>query len=207
MDLQTNNIAYIRISSKGQETYNQEQLLLSHGLLPQNLFIDKAVNALTNPLERSAFSTLLTYCTPNTMVYIYSLDRIGRNFPTVLQGITAIQYTGATLKILSTVDSHYLGTDIITPTMLMNTPPLQCLTMAYEVEYFKKKEACNLGYRHAQQAGCIGGRPPIKLSEKEKKILFAFSHRQLSLAEVKTQLPHMSQSTIYNKLHQLNYKT
>lgn len=42
--------------------------------------------------------------------------------------------------------------------------------MAYEVEYFKKKEACNLGYRHAQQAGCIGGSPPIKLSEKDKKI-------------------------------------
>lgn len=62
MDLQTNNIAYIRISSKGQDTYNQEQLLLSHGLLPQNLFTDKAVSALTNPLERSAFSRLLTFC-------------------------------------------------------------------------------------------------------------------------------------------------
>lgn len=87
---------YIRVSTQEQNTDRQEEALKSY-VEPQNTYIDKATGKNFN---RPQYKELKKVLRSGDVLYIKSLDRLGRNKADTLKEIRDIQNKGIILRVL-----------------------------------------------------------------------------------------------------------
>ena len=71
------NYGYVRVSSKDQNEDRQMIALREVGVPDKNIFIDKQSG---KDFQRPKYKRLLRRVKPNDLIYVKSIDRLGRNY-------------------------------------------------------------------------------------------------------------------------------
>ena len=73
---------YIRVSSKDQKEDRQQIALKEVGVDPQNIYVDKQSG---KDFNRPQYKKMLRKIKKDDLLYIKSIDRLGRNYEEILQ--------------------------------------------------------------------------------------------------------------------------
>ena len=73
---------YARVSSRDQNEIRQLAALGERGILPQNIFVDKQSG---KDFDRPQYRRLLGKLKPGDVLYVLSIDRLGRNYEEIQQ--------------------------------------------------------------------------------------------------------------------------
>ena len=74
--------AYIRVSTKDQNEARQIASMLEQGVDPDNMFIDKQSG---KDFERTSYEKMIMNLKEGDVVFIHSIDRLGRNYDQIIR--------------------------------------------------------------------------------------------------------------------------
>lgn len=186
---------YVRVSSIDQNEDRQLVEMEKLGIPKKNIFIDKQSG---KDFERPAYQRMVRRLAPGDLLFILSIDRLGRNYKDIQE-----QWRILTKEIgvdLAVIDMPLLDTRKGKDLMGTFIADLVLQILAYvaesERENIRKRQA--QGIAAAKARGVRFGRPECKLPEDFGKILKEWERKRLSTEEV---LKHcgISESTFRRK--------
>ena len=166
------NIAYIRVSSSGQNTDRQEFT----GIQIDKTFTDKCSGSTTN---RPQLSKLLEFARENDHIYVYSMDRLARNSLDLATLVKDLNDKG--IKITFIKESlTFAGNDSPMSQMLLG---IMGAIAQFERAIIKERQS--EGIAKAKANGKALGRPsaltPEQISELNKMV--AERYKKTDIAE------------------------
>ena len=153
------NFAYIRVSTRGQKTDRQETALKGYADV-ENTYIDKATGKNFN---RPEYNLLKKVLRSGDVLYIKSLDRLGRNKSETLKEIQWFKDNGILLKVLdipTTMTEFPEGQQWVME--LVNNIIIEVYTSIADNELQTIKSRQEEGIKEAQNKGVKFGRPTTK---------------------------------------------
>ena len=192
--------AYGRVSSKGQNEARQVKEFEKLGINKENIYIDKCSGRNFN---RSEYRKLLGRLKAGSILYIPSIDRLGRKYKEIL-------YEWHNLTRTMFVEIIVLDTPILSTRNADNTligcfiRDIVLLILAFqaEQEYQNIKERQKTGIAIAKEQGKHLGRPKKIRSEEVKIIVSNWLTGLLSIDEAMGQLG-IQKSAFYNLVQEL----
>ena len=186
---------YIRVSSKDQKEDRQRIALKEVGVEAQNVFMDKMSG---KDFNRPQYKRLMKRLKKDDLLYIKSIDRLGRNYEEILQ-----QWRFLTKE---------KGVDIVVLHMpLLDTPRgkdlmgtflsdivLQVLSFVAENERTNIKQRQAEGIAAAKAQGIKFGRPPLPLPDNFYEVHKAWRSKKLTLKQAAAAC-NMPVGTFYGK--------
>jgi len=190
--MQQNVYAYVRVSSDGQNEDRQLKELLELDIPRNNIVIEKASGKNFN---RSKYNGLLKRLKSNDILYISSIDRLGRDYNGIInEWNKLINDIKVTIKVL---DMPLLDTDKKQTTpMDRYVCDMVLLTLAFqaEQEWQNIKSRQKAGIAIAKEKGKHLGRPKVAYSEKEMKVVRDWQNGALTLNEAMLKLKRRKSS-------------
>ena len=195
-----NTYGYIRVSSTDQNEDRQVIAMQSKQIPPKNIYIDKQSG---KDFERPKYKKLLKKLKPGDLLYILSIDRLGRNYEEIqnqwrfLTKDIGIDICVIDMPVLDTrTYKDLLGTFI-------SDLVLQILSFVAqnERENIRKRQA--EGIAAAKLKGVKFGRPIIQPPTDFPQIVKEFEKQKITLDEA-LQKCNMSKSTFYRRLREYN---
>jgi len=190
--------AYVRISSADQNEDRQMLAMKELNITLDQIFIDKQSG---KDFERPAYKALIEKLKSGDLLYIKSIDRLGRNYDAIqnewkiLTKERGVDIAVIDMPLLDTrLHKDLIGTfisDIV----------LQILSFVSqsERENIKKRQA--EGIVAARIRGVRFGRPEKNLPENFDEVVKQWERRQIKTDEV-VKICNMSRSTFYIKLRE-----
>ena len=189
---------YIRVSSTDQNEERQVLALADKGIPPLNLYVDKQSG---KDFERPAYRRLIRRIKAGDLLYIGSIDRLGRNYEEILaQWRVLTKEKGADIVVL---DMPLLDTrkykDLIGT--FISDLVLQVLSFVAqsERENIRKRQA--EGIAAAKAKGVKFGRPEKHLPADFGELVEQWERGKIKTA-VLLKLCDMSRSTFYVRLRE-----
>ncbi|MDD7015119.1 MAG: recombinase family protein [Spirochaetales bacterium] len=191
-----NFYGYMRVSTKEQNEDRQRIKLQEAGINERNLFLDKQSG---KDFERKNYQKLLTVLDETSVLFVTSLDRLGRNYKDIIQQWKIItQEKGSDIVVL---DMPLLDTrnkkDLLGT--LISDLVLTILSYVAETErnFIRNRQA--EGIAAAQRRGVVFGRPKITLPESFIESEKLYKSGKISLTEA-AKLCGMCRSTFWAKV-------
>ncbi len=186
---------YIRVSSADQNEDRQRIALDAKGVAAQNIFTDKQSG---KNFERPRYKRLMKKLRAGDLLYILSIDRLGRNYKEIQEQWRIItKDKGADICVM---DMPLLDTR--TAKDLMGTfiadLVLQILSFVAESERANIKKRQEQGIAAAKARGVQFGRPEKPVPEDFASIVQKWEHKELDLQEA-LRLCNMSGATFYRR--------
>lgn len=194
--------AYIRVSTKEQNTDRQIESLKEY-VSEENTFIDKSTGKNFN---RPKYQELKKVLRSGDILYIKSLDRLGRSKTDTLKEIRELQEKGIVLKVLDlpTTMINYTDNDLMLQTV--NNIILELYTMMAEQELqnirTRQAEGINAmpinesGKKVSKKTGKETGRPTREISKEFINKYQRVLNKELNNKEC-MELLKMSKSTYF----------
>lgn len=191
---------YVRVSSMDQNEDRQMIALHELDVEDRNIFIDKQSG---KDFERPQYKLLVEKLQPGDLLYVLSIDRLGRNYEEIQR-----QWRVLTKEIgidICVIDMPLLDTrkckDLL-GTFVADLV-LQVLSFAAhnERENIRKRQA--QGIAAARARGVHLGRPAIPVPEGFDKIVQDWEHGHITTRDAIT-LCGMSEDTFYRRRRELN---
>ena len=186
---------YIRVSSMDQNEGRQQIAMREMGVAPKDIFVDKQSG---KNFERPAYQAMLKKIRRGDLLYIVSIDRLGRNYEEVQrQWRILTKEIGADICVLDMElldtrrEKNLLGTFIADLV-------LQILSFVAESERNSIRKRQAEGIVAAKERGVRFGRPLLLLPENFEETTKAWYEKQISLRQA-AKLCQMSVSTFYRK--------
>ncbi|GAA6396921.1 recombinase family protein [Solibaculum mannosilyticum] len=191
-----NIYGYVRVSSIDQNEDRQMIALKEKSVMKTHIYIDKQSG---KDFERPSYKKLVKKLKPGDLLYIHSIDRLGRNYEEIqkqwriLTKEIGIDICVINMPLLDTrMGKDLMGTfiaDLI----------LQILSFAAqnERETIKKRQA--EGIAAAKAKGVKFGRPKKHIPDNFDKIVHEWEKKKISLDEV-LQRCNTSEATFYRRL-------
>lgn len=190
---------YIRVSSTDQNEGRQVLAMKDMQVPPKNIFIDKQSG---KDFDRPQYKKLVKKLKPGDLLYILSLDRLGRNYEEIQS-----QWRYLTKEI---------GIDICVIDMpILDTRPYKDLLGTFVTDLFlqvlsfvAENERDNIRKRQAQGIaaaklrGVKFGRPEVSIPENFTELVKQWKIKKLPQKEILRQC-NMSESTFYRRLREL----
>ena len=190
---------YIRVSSTDQNEDRQVLAMKDMQVPAKNIFIDKQSG---KDFDRPQYKRLVKKLKPGDLLYILSLDRLGRNYEEIQS-----QWRHLTKKI---------GIDICVIDMpILDTRPYKDLLGTFVTDLFlqvlsfvAENERDNIRKRQAQGIaaaklrGVKFGRPETPVPENFAELVKLWEKKKLPQEEILRQC-NMSESTFYRRLREL----
>ncbi|WP_304585029.1 recombinase family protein [Acutalibacter muris] len=194
---------YIRVSSTDQNEDRQRIALDAKGVSIQNIFMDKQSG---KDFERPQYKRLMKRLRAGDLLYILSIDRLGRNYKEIQEQWRIItKDKGADICVM---DMPLLDTR--TAKDLMGTfiadLVLQILSFVAENERVNIKKRQEQGIAAAKARGVRFGRPEKPAPHDFPEIVRRWERKELSRSEV-LQLCRMSDATFYRRLREYRLLT
>ena len=199
MEGESMNMGYVRVSSKDQNEGRQLVKMQELGIEERFVFVDKQSG---KDFERPQYQAMKQVIREGDLVYIDSLDRLGRNYDGILEEWKEItRKINADIVILENetlFDSRKFKAmgDI---GKLMEDQFLSMLSYVAEQERKKIRQRQAEGIAKAKTEGRTGGRPMIKIDDK-----FVQAYTQWKAGEIKAveamELAGMKKVTFYNRV-------
>ena len=198
MEIKTKAYGYIRVSTKEQNEVRQVIALREVGVSEKNIYMDKQSG---KDFNRPQYKKLLRKMKKDDLLYIKSIDRLGRNYEEILQQWRILtKEKGVDIVVLDMplLDTRR-GKDLMGT--FLSDIVLQVLSFVAENERTNIKQRQAEGIAAAKARGVPFGRPTVAAPDDFSKIIKAWGKKQLSTAEVLEQC-NMSESTFYRRLRE-----
>ena len=198
-----NTYGYIRVSSRDQNEDRQIIALKEVDIPEQNIFIDKRSG---KDFNRPQYKRLLRKLKRDDLLYIKSIDRLGRNYEEIQEQWRLLtKEKGVDIVVLDMplLDPRH-GKDLVGT--FINDVVLQVLSFVAENERTNIRQRQAEGIAAAQAKGVKFGRPPLPLPDNFHEIHRAWRDKQLTLQQAATACG-MSVGTFYGKAKKLENTT
>lgn len=193
---------YIRISTREQNEDRQKNALLEIGVPEKQIYMDKLSG---KDFERPEFKKLLKKLDSNSVLYVKSIDRLGRNYSDLNEQWRIItKEKGADIVVIDMpiLDTRHekdlLGTfisDIV----------LTLLSYVSENERINIRQRQAEGIAAAKARGVKFGRPSVSLPDNFYKVYKQWKEKQLTLKQA-AKACNLAESTFFDKARKLEKK-
>ncbi len=193
-----NIYGYVRVSSADQNEQRQLDALKMLAVLKKNIFIDKQSG---KDFERPNYKRLVRRLKAGDLLYIISIDRLGRNYEEIQK-----QWRMLTKEIgidICVIDMPLLdtrqGKDLLGTFIADLVLQILSFVAQSERENIKKRQA--EGIAAAKAKGVRFGRLEKKLPDNFEKIIDAWEQKKITFADILEQY-EISESTFYRRLRE-----
>ena len=171
---------YIRVSSKDQKEDRQQIALKEVGVELQNIYVDKQSG---KDFNRPQYKKMLRKMKKDDLLYIKSIDRLGRNYEEILQQWRVLtKEKGIDIVVLDMplLDTRR-GKDLMGT--FLSDIVLQVLSFVAENERTNIRQRQAEGIAAAKAKGVKFGRPPLPLPDNFYEVHKAWRAKKLTLKE------------------------
>jgi len=192
--------AYVRVSSKQQKTSRQVKAIAKLGVSKSNIIIEKASG---KDFKRSEYLRLLEKLQEGDILYINSIDRLGRDYDGIISEWHRL--TKNLKVIVKVIDNPILDTDATHSTLIEKyLQDMTLLTLAFQSaqELLNIKARQKAGISIAKEKGTILGRPKVVRSDKEVNTIVAWQAGVINLHEAMQKLK-LKKSAFYRLANEL----
>ena len=186
---------YIRVSSKDQKEDRQQIALKEVGVELQNIYVDKQSG---KDFKRPQYKKLLRKMKKDDLLYIKSIDRLGRNYEEILQQWRILtKEKGVDIVVLDMplLDTRR-GKDLMGT--FLSDIVLQVLSFVAENERTNIKQRQAEGIAAAKAQGIKFGRPPLPLPDNFYEVHKAWRSKKITLKQA-AEACNMPVGTFYGK--------
>lgn len=200
--MKNHTYGYVRVSSTDQNEDRQLLALQEKNVLDSNIFIDKQSG---KNFERPQYKKLIQKLKPGDLLYVLSIDRLGRNYEEIqnqwriLTKEKGIDICVMDMPLLDTRQGKDLMGTFIADLVLQ----ILSFVAQNERENIRKRQA--QGIAAAKAKGIKFSRPQKQLPKDFDKIVENWEKKKISLQEV-LNLCNMSEATFYRKLREYRLK-
>ena len=186
---------YARVSTREQNEDRQIIALKEKGVPEDNIFVDKLTGS---NFDRPQYKRLLRKLGEDSVLYIKSIDRLGRSYRDLSEQWRIITKDKGSdvvvidMPILDTRrEKNLLGT-------LISDLVLALLSYVAEAEYRTIHQRQAEGIAAAKARGIRMGRPPKPLPENFQDVYQKWKHKKISISEAAKECG-MPKTTFYEK--------
>ena len=186
---------YIRVSSKDQKEDRQQIALKEVGVEKQNIYTDKQSG---KDFNRPQYKKMLRKLKKDDLLYIKSIDRLGRNYEEILQQWRILtKEKGVDIVVLDMplLDTRR-GKDLMGT--FLSDIVLQVLSFVAENERTNIKQRQAEGIAAAKAQGIKFGRPPLPLPDNFYEVHKAWRSKKITLKQA-AETCNMPVGTFYGK--------
>ena len=190
-----NMYGYVRVSSRDQNEDRQRIALDEAGVPGKNIYADKQSG---KDFNRPQYKKLLRKMKKDDLLYIKSIDRLGRNYAEILEQWRILtKEKGVDIVVLDMplLDTRR-GKDLMGT--FLSDIVLQLLSFVAENERANIRQRQAEGIAAAKANGVKFGRPPLPLPENFREIHEAWRGKKLTLQQA-AEACHMPTGTFYAK--------
>ena len=190
---------YIRVSSTDQNEDRQRIALSGKNILPRNIFMDKQSG---KDFNRPQYKRLVKKLKPGDLLYILSIDRLGRNYEEIqrqwrlLTKEAGVDICVIDMPLLDTRQGKDLMGTFIADLVLQ----ILSFVAQNERENIRKRQA--QGIAAAKARGVKFGRPSVKPPEDVPAIVAEWEAGQLPFQEA-LERSGLAEATFYRRLREL----
>lgn len=198
MDNKNKVYGYIRVSSIDQNEERQKVALSEVGVPKKNIFMDKRSG---KNFDRPQYKTMVKKLKKGSLLYILSIDRLGRNYEEIQNQWRIItKEIGADICVLDMplLDTRQ-GKDLM-GTFIADLV-LQILSFVAQSERENIKKRQEQGIAAAKSKGVRFGRPEIPVPANFGRLVQDWEKKKTSFEET-LKLCNMSEATFYRRLHE-----
>ena len=189
---------YVRVSSKDQNE-DRQLLAMSDKQIPEDrIFIDKQSG---KDFERPAYQALLQKVKPGDLIYIHSIDRLGRNYDEIQnQWRILTKDRGVDIAVL---DMPLLDTRLNKDLMgtFIADLALQILSFVAHSERDSIKKRQSEGVKAARARGVHMGRPVKRPPENFDALAKQWAHGELKTSDF-MRITGLTETTLYRRLRE-----
>ena len=186
---------YIRVSSKDQKEDRQQIALKEVGVERQNIYVDKQSG---KDFNRPQYKKMLRKLKKDDLLYIKSIDRLGRNYEEILQQwrfLTKEKDVDIVVLDMPLLDTRR-GKDLMGT--FLSDIVLQVLSFVAENERTNIKQRQAEGIAAAKAQGTKFGRPPLPLPDNFYEVHKAWRSKKITLKQAAAAC-NMPVGTFYGK--------
>lgn len=189
---------YVRVSSIDQNEDRQLIVMDENNVPKGNIYIDKQSG---KDFERPQYKKLVKRLNAGDLLYILSIDRLGRNYEDIqkqwriLTKDIGIDICVIDMPLLDTRNGKDLMGTFIADLVLQ----ILSFVAQNERENIKKRQA--QGISAAKAKGVKFGRPESPVPEEFDKLIRQWEKKEITIAELLT-VCNMSEATFYRKLRE-----
>ncbi len=195
-----NVYGYVRVSSIDQNEDRQLVVMDENNVPKGNVYIDKQSG---KDFERPQYKKLVKKLKEGDLLYILSIDRLGRNYEDIqkqwriLTKDIGIDICVIDMPLLDTRNGKDLMGTFIADLVLQ----ILSFVAQNERENIKKRQA--QGIAAAKAKGIKFGRPEVPMPDSFDKFIAKWEKRQVTTSEI-LKLTGLSKSTFYRKVREYN---
>ena len=190
---------YIRVSSTDQNEDRQRLAMKERAVPEKNIYADKQSG---KDFDRPQYKRLVKRLRPGDLVYVLSIDRLGRNYEEIQrQWRMLTKEIGADICVIDMplLDTRN-GKDLMGTFIADLVLQILSFVAQSERENIKKRQA--QGITAAKARGVKFGRPEAPVPENFGAIVAAWERGKLPLSDAVRQC-HVSEATFYRRLREL----
>lgn len=194
----TDVYGYIRVSSRDQNDDRQRIALKTMGVLEKNVFTDKQSG---KDFERPYYKRMVRRMKKDDLLYIKSIDRLGRNYGEILEQwriLTKEKGIDIVVMDMPLLDTRR-GKDLMGT--FLSDIVLQVLSFVAENERTNIRQRQAEGIAAAKTRGVKFGRPEKEVPDDFGEIVRAWEHKRLAFSEVLKKCG-MSGATFYRRVRE-----
>lgn len=187
---------YVRVSSTDQNEDRQILALKGSGVDEKNIYMDKRSG---KDFERPGYKKLLQRLKPGDLLYVLSIDRLGRNYKEIQEQWRLLTHEkGVDICVLDMplLDTRN-GKDLMGAFIADLVLQILSFVAQNERESIKKRQA--EGIAAAKAKGVKFGRPEKALPDDFVELVNAWEQKKLPIRQLLKQCG-MSQATFYRRL-------
>ncbi len=196
-----NIYGYIRVSSKDQNEDRQLIALSEAGIAWKNIYLDKKSG---KDFDRPQYKKLLRKLKKDDLLYVKSIDHLGRNYEEILQQwrlLTKEKRIDIVVLDMPLLDTRR-GKDLMGT--FLSDIVLQVLSFVAENERANIKQRQAEGIAAAKTRGVKFGRPPLPLPNNFDEIHKSWRDKELTLKEA-AHACNMPIGTFYGKARKMEH--
>lgn len=192
---------YVRVSSVDQNEDRQMAALEKAGVSIGNIFLDKQSG---KDFHRSAYEKMVLQLKKKDLLYIMSIDRLGRNYEEIqnqwkiLTKEKGVDICVLDMPLLDTRNGKDLMGTFIADLVL------QILSFVAQSERENIRKRQEQGIVAAKAKGVKFGRPRVELPEDFSKIIGNWEEKKITTEEV-LKMCGMSKSTFYRRIREIRF--
>ncbi|MCI8660490.1 MAG: recombinase family protein [Lachnospiraceae bacterium] len=190
-----NRYGYVRVSTREQNE-DRQMMAMNQVCVPErNIYMDKQSG---KDFERPMYHRMVGRLKPDDLLYVKSIDRLGRNYEEILEQwrvLTKEKRIDIVVLDMPLLDTRR-GKDLMGT--FLSDIVLQVLSFVAENERENIRQRQKEGIEAAKMRGVRFGRPEAPLPENFAHVLRMWLSKEIS-GERAAELCHMSRTSFYRK--------
>ena len=194
---------YVRVSTIGQNVDRQMEEMYALGIEKKRIYVDYESG---KDFNRTSYQKLIHKLRKDDLIYIKSIDRLGRNYDMIIEEwtkITKIICADIVVIDMPLLDTRIKGSNLIGK--FISDIVLQVLSFVAQNERENIRQRQAEGIKIAKAKGVVFGRPKYRLPDNFKEIVHKYHKKEISHNEAINMLG-LKRSTFFKYAKQYKNK-